>query len=341
MARITLCAGFAAMTVASASAQSLPKWTDVDRARLQKGEIIVGTILLVDDPKVSELPKVDKDVIVAVPEPEIPEPPYDPTEIPEEFIKGYFASKPSGFLVDPQRLLSKQETDDREAFLEYHAEESIVDIKLYLFDSEQQIPSEYTLHRLVEEQYADGELTAVIFYYLGNPSRNQLAFAGKGAEEMTTEGIRRILESSILKAEEKSDPSDQIEAFVVQTSIKLYWIERAITEEQEQQRIASAVPTKPSSDTPKPEKPGMADQIKPFLLYLAVAVGGVLLTVVGLCGSFLLWKKNRKYHFPVLELPRRLGADYAAGVGAVIAFHNKQGSPSSQRDQVPDYLSRV
>jgi len=42
-----------------------------------------------------------------------------------------------------------------------------------------------------------------------------------------------------------------------------------------------------------------------------------------------------------MELPRRLGADYAAGVGAVLAFHNKLGSPSSQRDQVPDYLTRM
>lgn len=52
-------------------------------------------------------------------------------------------------------------------------------------------------------------------------------------------------------------------------------------------------------------------------------------------------ERSKHYLFPLIETPQRLGANYAAGIGAVLAFHSKVGSPSSQRNQVPDYLTRV
>ncbi|MGB1874716.1 MAG: hypothetical protein ACPIG6_06735 [Akkermansiaceae bacterium] len=42
-----------------------------------------------------------------------------------------------------------------------------------------------------------------------------------------------------------------------------------------------------------------------------------------------------------MNTPKRLGAERGAGVGAVIAFHSKLGSPSSQRNAMPDYLTKV
>jgi len=325
------------------SAQDLPKWTDEDRARMKKGDFIAGAILLVDDPTINEIPEPAAGAKVEIPEPEEAEPEYDPEVIPEEFLAAYFATNSETFLIDPQKLLSKQEAADREGFLDYHAVDSLVDIKLYLFDAEQQIPSQYSLAALAEAQYGKGDLTAVVFCFLGNPSRNKLAFAGKGSEAMETVEVRRMLENAIIKAVEKSDPAGQIEAFIVQLSIKLYWIERALAKAQEQQHPAENpyANNAEKAESKGAESPGVAAKVKPYLLYILVAGGGVLLTLLGCSGSFVLWRKNKKYHFPVLELPRRLGADYAAGVGAVIAFHNKQGSPSSQRDQVPDYLTRM
>ncbi|WP_435894882.1 hypothetical protein [Oceaniferula spumae] len=324
-------------------AQALPVWSAEDRAKLSKGELIAGAGLLVDDSAASELPEVAPDPEVPSLPPEEPEPVYDPEVIPEEFLSAYFSATPKTYLIDPQQLLSRQEAMDREGFLEYHAADSAVDIRLYLFDAEQKIPAGYTLQALAEERYANSNLTAVVFCFLGNPSRNMLAFGGKGADSLDSEEVRKMLEVSILKAMEKSEPAGQVEAFVVQLSIKLYWMERAIAKEQVAQGNTMGVTTEAEkkSQAETPAATGAFTEIKPYLPYIVIGGSGVTVSCVALAAAIFLWRRSRKYHFPVLEIPRRLGADYGAGVGAVIAFHNKQGSPSSQRDQVPDYLTRM
>lgn len=323
-----------------AAGQPLPAWTPEDLARVKNGDIIAGAGLLVDSP--ADAPQIAPDPAVPpLPEPE-PEPPYDPKVIPGEFLSAYFATAPQSYLIDPQHLLSRQETLDREGFLEYHAAESTVDIRLYLFDAQQEIPAQYSPDNLARERYAKSDLTAVVYCFLGAPSRNMLAFGGREAGHLETAEIRRTLEHSLLKALEKSDPAAQVEAFVVELSIKLYWMEKSMADA----KAAAAAAAMPRDGTPEnhpaAEKPaGAMAKIQPYLLYLAVGGGGVGLMVAGAAGVYLLWRRSRRYHFPVLEIPRRLGAEYAAGIGAVIAFNNKHGSPSSQRDQVPDYLMRM
>ncbi|MCP5535778.1 MAG: hypothetical protein H7A51_06025 [Akkermansiaceae bacterium] len=339
------------------SAQALPAWSEADRARLKKGELIAGADILVEAPDAVPLPRVAPEPEVPPVEPAEPEPEYDPKVIPQEYLADYFLSNPESYLIDPQRLLSMQESLDREGFLEYHADDSDVDIRMYLFDAQQEIPAPYTIEKLVSERYAGGPLTAVVFFFLGDPSRNQLAFGGEGASGVPTEDVRKMLDNAQMKAMEKSDPAAQVESFIVQLSIRLYWLEK---EQAESRAVAAgsgsagegastmAGPTKGSAGSegrPLGNEPGSAGSVlasvKPFWLYLLVGVLGVSSLCVALFLVWRMWMTNKTYHFPVMEIPRRLEANYAAGVGAVMAFHNKLGSPSSQRDQVPDYLTRM
>ncbi len=324
--------------IAHVSAQGLPTWTPKERELLRKGELIPGAALLVEEPEDSPLPHVAPEPEVPSIEPVVPEDPYDPKIIPQEYLAKYFKSSHESYLIDPQRLLSKQHYLDREGFLEYHAHDSKIEIKMYLFDALQEIPQPYTLQKLVSERYADGDLTAVVFYFLGNPSRNLLAFGGKGASEIPPEEVQKILHSAKVKAMEKSDPSIQIESFIVQLSIKLYWLEQSFAKTATTQ----AVPDTPKpAAPPPPPAPGALAKVKPYLLYIVVGGMGVLISLLSAAAAWVLWRRSRIYHFPVLEIPKRLGANYAAGVGAVIAFHDRLGSPSNQRDQVPDYLTRM
>ena len=52
---------------------------------------------------------------------------------------------------------------------------------MYLFDADQNLPSTHTIEKICEKLYADEPLTAVIYCFLGNPNRNQLAFTGGGS----------------------------------------------------------------------------------------------------------------------------------------------------------------
>jgi hypothetical protein len=316
---------------ALAHAESLPQWSNEDRDRLLRGEIIAGTDILVEDEKVMASLGLrldsDSEVLRALPPELKPEPEYDPKMVSSEFLPLYFTSSES-YLIDPQQLLSKQEALDRLGFLEYHADESELKIRMYLFDSEQNLPSSYTIEKLCEDHYAEAPLTAIVFCFLGNPERTQLAFAGRGAAEVVAVSRRKMLESAMLKAMEKSDPAMQLESFIVQLSISLYWLWTSGKGVGKAEVVAAT-------------DAGGLSALKSHMHWIILGFLGLLCLVAGCVFGWLMWTRSRRYHFPVVEMPERLGASYAAGVGAVIAFHKKLGSPSSQRNQVPDYLKRV
>ena len=327
-----------------AHAQAFPEWSASDRARLKKGEIMVGQMLLMGTPPVTSLSSPAPDPGVPSLPDEAPELPYDYEFISQEYLDEYFTKVPSSYLVDPQRLLTRQEAMDREGFLAYHAGESAIDIRLYIFDAQQEIPYKYSVVKVAQELYAQSELTAVVFCFVGDPSRNLVAFGGRGAEKLEALEKRRAYESAVLKAIEKSETSAQVEAFILQLSIKLYWMEQAMIAATTTELIQVDAPSDKAADrvgtnVNDPPAGGVAT-LKPYFFYIAVGMSGILFVIGGLTGIFLLWKRNKRYHFPVLEIPCRLGANYAAGIGAVIAFHNKFGSPSAQREQVPDPLAR-
>jgi hypothetical protein len=330
----------------------LPVWTKEDRSRLLAGELITGNAILVEDPEEIPLPQVveaAEEPIIETLEPVAPVPDYDPVVIPRKFLPVYFSSVPDVYLMDPQGLLSRQEAIDREGFLQYHADDSELDIRMYLFDALQQLPEPYTIQKLCQDQFSGGPLTAVVFCFLGDPTRTQIAFGGDGAAQITPYEIRKILESAKIKAMEKSDPSAQIESFIVQLSIRLYWLER----ERARQKAIAAVQDGRSNAEDGADATGLTggagkqrgdspvSTVRSYAPYMVAGLIGVLSLGYGLWLVWSIWVSTRRYHFPVFEIPERLGANYAAGVGAVIAFHSKLGSPSSQRDQVPDYLRRI
>ena len=250
-----------------------------------------------------------------------------------------------------QQLLSKQEHPDRSGFLEYNAEGSELKIRMYLFDSKENLPDSYTIEKLCEDHYADAPLTAIVFCFLGNPERSQLAFAGQWAAEVLALDRRKMLESAIIKAMEKSDHVMQLEAFIVELSISLFWLEskRAKTlaaQAAERSRELAGKAWASGNGVEKVEVVTAIDAsgfsvLKSHLHWIILGFLSLLCLIAGCVFGWLIWTRSRRYHFPVVETPERLGASYAAGVGAVIAFHKKLGSPSSQRNQVPDYLKRV
>jgi len=334
------------ISVSGAFSQSLPQWSEADRALLENGEIVVGASLLVEDANrppravvVEENEESDaKSVMDAVAALETEED-YDPIRIPNKFLRAYFDQKPDSYLVDPQRLFTNQETLDQEGFLAYCAEDSAVDMRVYLFDADQKLPKGYTLERLVEEHYADGPLTAVVFCFLGNPKRNQIMFGGEYSEMVDADELRKMLDLAKVKALEKSDPVAQMESFIVQLSISVYWIEQEMKQNggHAAQLPKASEPEKPEISGEEHDKPDYLEIVKPYILPVVLGVFGV----GGFFAVLIFWLRSRRYSFPVLDLPPRLGGDSAAGIGAVMRFHDKTESPNKQRREISDYLNHL
>jgi hypothetical protein len=317
----------------------LPVWNGADAANVKSGKIIPGSELLNDDP-IAEAPAREPQVPLAVAPPtqeELRESLVPPNVIPEKFLDDYFERRPETYLVDPQRLLGKQQYQDRLEFLKYHAGDSSMDLFIYLFDGKQEIPGEVRAEELVERFFSSGRPAVVVYYFVGAPQRSVIYLSPSLTDAVSAPEQRRALESSVMEALNKSDPADQLERFGVQMSIRIYWMERMLH--------GGAIPLEPvelSMDHEKPKKTG--DKTHAVLVIAqrwAVPAGG---TVGGLLAVWLVlfcWRARSKYRFPALDVAPRLGASHAAGVGAVISFGSPMVPPSVQRDQVPDYLHRV
>ena len=145
----------------------------------------------------------------------------------------------------------------------------------------------------------------------------------------------------MMQAFERTKPAEQFEKFLVQMSIRIYWMERMLAGEPATgEMLPSASPVSASGEK-------VAVKSAKFLWLQALALQaavpaalllGVLMTAFG-CNHWL--RLRARYRFPEFEVEPRLGGAHAAGVGAVISFASAAVPPASQRDQVPDYLRRA
>ena len=261
--------------------------------------------------------------------------------VPEEYRGAYLVERPSSFLIDPQRLLAPADFRERRGFLDYHAGDSAIDLYVYLFAGDQRLPDGLRIHERAGSLSADGRPMAVVCYYLGAPDRAILELSPELAGLVPGAEQRRALESAALQAAKEVEPARQLEAFLVQMSIRLYWMEGLLG-----QGDAAVLRTQPARPLAKPApKPSRLMQLagpwldlaRPYFIPASGMAGGLLVAL-----ALGWWLRHRaRYHFPDFEVEPRLGGSHGAGVGAVISFANPSVPPDSQRDQMPDYLRRA
>ncbi|MDB4265355.1 hypothetical protein N9891_01255 [bacterium] len=324
----------------------LPFWEDDELEALESGELVPGSSLLgkialkfyesdnVDpialDPAVRDLPD------------EEPEPVSWPTRIEERFFAAYFQEMPRGFLNDPQHLLTSQEFRDREAFLNYHARDTDIDLYIYLFDALQEIPPTESIGSVVRSHIDQNKAVAVVFYFLGMPEKSQVAFSEAVTETVSPDEQEKVLRMAVEEALEKSDPTSQLESFSIQLSIRLYWLEKVVA------RGAGTAATSRPLILPRAKfgshvKKGALEKLKekPAIFYSVMIVVVALVSVsFGWMGRWIADRK-RVYIFPDAEGTAILDAPHAPGVGGMISFSSVMDSPSSQKNDVPDYLQRM
>jgi hypothetical protein len=261
-------------------------------------------------------------------------------EIPKKFLSGYFEARPKSFLVDPQGLLSPVNQRDRLAFLNYHADDSAIDLFVYVFKGNQEIPEEVKVGEMVERFFTKGRPAVVIFYHMGRPQRSVLYLSPALTDVIPAAEQKRTMESAVMQASKDDDPARQIEGFIVQMSIRIYWMEKMLdgraVENESLSGISDAVVVPEPKPTVMEKLQPLIDEAKRFTLP-AAGVGILLVLLI-----MIAWLQRRsRYRFPEFEVEPRLGGSHAAGVGAVISFVSAAVPPASQRDQVPDYLHRA
>lgn len=331
-----------AIAVMARTEPPLPAWDEEERMKMVEDDWLAGGLLLNFETLPGEAGAEELPAEIEDPSPEeLVEAPEDELEVPEEFLAPYFESKPPGHLVDPQELLTMRERNDLEAFLDHHGDESLIDLYVYVFGADQRIPSDVREEEVVERLYSVGKPAAVIYYYVGAPQRAAIYLSPVITDTVSAAEQKRALESSVMRAFGSTVPAEQLEAFLVQMSIRIYWMERMTegTAEETMESIPDAESARSTSGRkPVPEMPAEI----PSALKLAGAVmvtgAGGLLT---LWSALMWWRGRARFRFPEFEVEPRLGGNHAAGIGAVISFGNSAIPPAMQRKQVPDYMRRA
>lgn len=330
--------GCALVSLAAAAALPLPTWKPDERKAYEEAGGVLRSFILAEEtesepetPLDVEKPKAD----------EITNDPVRSSEIPEKFLTAYFAEKPTEFLVDPQGLLSAKDYKDRLSFLKYHSGDSSIDFYVYVFGGEQEIPGEVRAEETVERLFTTGRPAVVIFYFLGAPQRSAIHLSPFLTEGVSAAEQRRALQSSVMSAFEKLNTTDQLDAFSVQMSIRIYWMERMLGGGSSPEELPVVARKKISQE----KGPSLLDVWREQAVLwmekwwgaVALLSGGVMLVF-----SFTAWMRSRvRFRFPDLDVEPRLGGGHAAGVGAVISFASASLPPASQKEQVPDYLRRA
>ncbi len=248
-------AAMLALGAAIATGQPLPEWDAADRAAAIKDGWMAGAALLADElPPEAELVPLEPLEFENPTAEEIVGDAEQPNWVPEKFLDEYFAARPGSFLIDPQGLLAATDQRERLAFLDYHASDSAVDLFVYVFGGDQDVPSEVRKEEVIERFFAEGRPAAIVYYYLGAPERSQVYLSPSITGKIPSAERHRAMESSVMQAFEKADPAVQLERFLVQMSIRIYWMERLMTGEPALLESAIFPPAQPrdkSGDTEK------------------------------------------------------------------------------------------
>jgi hypothetical protein len=259
-------------------------------------------------------------------------------KVPDEFLPAYFSARPARYLIDPQNLLGTKDFQSRLDFLNYHASDSAIDFYIYVFAGDQQIPVGAEAADIGGRLFNNGRPAVVAYYFLGAPDRAIFHLSPTLAAAIPETEQRRAQQSSVMVALENLDAASQLDAFAVQMSIRIYWMERLLGEGEKP--MAAAAPVREQTVSKKHSLERIKVEALAFYeKWGSAALAGVL--TVGLSG-LLIWRRLRGIgRFPDLEVEPRLGGAHCAGVGAVISFASSSVTPASQKDQVPDYLRRA
>ncbi len=252
----------------------------------------------------------------------------------------YFAHAPVEYLVDPQRLLTEQKSNDIMRFLEFHADESKLRIYVMVIGDNQTIPEGVDIQALHRKWFSD-EPTVLMLYYREKPDLTELVYNESIRGALPKSVFDRILQNCLREGAVADLAPDQVEKMAIELSIQIYWLSRLMEKENpDHQSLVSASSVHEmmaSADAPELLReyvPGIfideTSKMLSFVLTFVVILGG--LAMIGLIGWIVMWWRGREslsgepLLFPEFRLPRRLGGEFSGGGFVGMSFELNEGA---------------
>lgn len=252
----------------------------------------------------------------------------------------YFAHAPVEYLVDPQRLLTEQKSNDIMRFLEFHADESKFRIYVMVIGDNQKVPEGTDIKALHQKWFSE-DPTALMLYYREKPELTELVFNETVRNSLPKSVFDRILQNCLREGAVAELAPDQVEKMAIELSIQLYWLSRLMEKENpdHQSLVAASSVHEMMASEDAPEllreyAPGIfideTSKMLSFVLTFVVVLGG--LAMIGLIAWIVMWWRGREslsgepLLFPEFRLPRRFGGEYCGGGFVGMSFELNEGA---------------
>jgi hypothetical protein len=252
----------------------------------------------------------------------------------------YFAHAPVDFLIDPQRLLTEQKSNDIKRFLEFHSDESSIHIFVMALGETQKLPDDIDIEALHKKWFSD-QPTVLMLYYREEPQLTQLVFNESVRTSLPKSVFDRILQNTLREGGVTELAPDQVEKMAIELSIQLYWLSKLMAHENkdDQARAANSSIHEMIASPDAPEllreyAPGIfiedTSKVISLVFTLIVVVGG--LSLIGLIGwGILAWKGRENVSgqpllFPEFKISPRLGGEFSGGGFVGMSFELSDGS---------------
>ncbi len=276
-----------------------------------------------------------------VPEEIVEEEAYEPLPPLEgELADLYFAHAPVDYLIDPQRLLTEQKSNDIMRFLEFHADESKFRIFVMAIGENQKVPDDVNLDELHEKWFSDNP-TVLMLYYREKPELTELVFNSNVRNTLPASVFERIRQNCLREGAVADLAPDQVEKMAIELSIQLYWLSRLIASENKDRATINAAATvhelMASPDAPellREYAPGIfideSGKVLSFIVTLVFILGG--LALVGTIAWVAMWWRGREVVsgepllFPEIQIARRLGGEFSGGAYVGMSFEIGEGA---------------
>jgi hypothetical protein len=241
----------------------------------------------------------------------------------------YFSHAPIDYLVDPQRLLTEQKSNDIMRFLEFHADESKIRIYVMAIGENQVLPEGVDLQALHREWFSD-DPAVVMLYYREKPEMTELFFNESIRDSLPKSVFDRIRQNCLREGAVADFAPDQVEKMAIELSIQLYWLSRLMENEGKGKGAAAlAAASNVHEMIASPDAPELLREYAPgifvdqsgrmisLVLTVVFVLGG--LAAVGCFGWILMWWRGREtvsgepILFPEFRITRRLGGEFSGG----------------------------
>ncbi|MDF2378453.1 MAG: hypothetical protein P1U81_19605 [Verrucomicrobiales bacterium] len=253
----------------------------------------------------------------------------------------YFAHAPVEFLVDPQRLLTEQKSNDIKRFLEFHSDESEFHIYVLVIGETQTIPEDIDLKALHREWFEDSS-TVMMLYYREDPAKTEFVYNDKVRSALPKSVFDRIELNTLREGGATDLAPDQVEKMAIELSIQLYWLSRLMDHEskEDQERIADTPIHELAASEDAPEllreyAPGIFIEESGLklvsFLFTTLLVVGVILGMAGVGWLVMWWRAQDRFAgspliFPSYQIVPRLGGEYSGGGFVSMSFDIREGS---------------